>query len=106
MASPEYLTMVRCTPQLTDTIAGDPKRVADSLFAEGYIAPAIHDDMQMEMMRPRDKASKLVASMSDRIKNTPSVFHKFIRLLKEQGSWTKDLVESLNTTYTTCSYSK
>lgn len=104
MASPEYLTMVRCTTQLTDTIAGDPKRVAESLFAEGYIAPALLDDMQMDTMRSRDKASKLVSSISDRIRNKPSTFHEFVRLLKEQGPWTKDLIESLNTTYS--SYSK
>lgn len=103
MASPEYQTMVRCTTQLTDTIAQAPKQVAEALFAEGYIAPAILEDMQMETVRPRDKASRLVSSVTDRVKNKPSAFHDFVDLLKKQGPWTKDLVESLNTTYSSFS---
>ena len=102
MSSPEYKTMVRCTPQLVDALVESLQRVSDSLFAAGLISPDVHDlvlDSHTVHTR-REKASRLVASITNRVNSTPSDFDKLISVLKEQGRWTNDIVSHLIATYT------
>ncbi len=96
MSSPEYLAMVRSTPQLTNILSQDPVSVAQSLFAAGLIAPGILEEVQLPTMTGSRKASRLAAVVTDRVKIRASVFHEFIQILEEQGDWTQDLIDTLN----------
>ena len=100
MSSPEHKTMVRCTSQLVDALTNDPQRVSDSLFAADLISPGIRDLVLDTVHTRRDKASRLVASMTDRVNTTLSDFDKFVSILKEQGRWTNHIVSHLIVTYT------
>ena len=100
LSSPEYKTMVRCTPQLVDALKNDPQSINDSLFAADLISPGIRDLVLDTVHTRREKASRLVASMTDRANSTPSDFDKFVSILKEQGRWTNHIVSHLIATYT------
>ena len=100
MPSPEYKTMVRCTPQLIDELVQGLQRVSENLFAVGLISPDVRDQVLDTVHTRREKTSRLVASITDRVKSTPSDFDKFVSILKEQGLWTNHIVSHLISTYT------
>lgn len=79
MPAQEYKTMVRCIPELVDALTqwvSDPQRItcSDRLFAAGLISPNIRDYVSNPKYTDRDKASRLVASITDRVNRTPSDF--------------------------------
>ena len=90
--------MVRCTPQLTDTLSIDPQRISDSLFSSFLIPLSLHDMVIHPTLTPREKASRLVAAMTDRVSASPSDFAKFVTILREQGSWTTTIISLLEAT--------
>lgn len=100
VSSPEYKTVVRCTPQLIDALVEGLQRISENLFAVGLISPDVRDQVLDTVHTRREKTSRLVASITDRVKCTPSDFDKFVSILKEQGAWTNHIVSQLIGTYT------
>ena len=91
-SSPEYNTMLSCTPQLITAIAQDPLTICDEMIAAGLIQSVyIREFIRHPTNTDRAKATKLVDFMTDRVKTSPSDFDKFIAILKRL-SWTEDIV--------------
>ena len=96
--SPEYKTMLSCTPQLNDIIAQDPQRTCDEMIAAGLIQSVhIREFIRHPTHTDRAKAARLVDFMTDRVKTSPSDFDKFMTILGKL-SWTKRIVGILLTT--------
>ncbi len=97
-SSPEYKTMISCTPQLNDIIAQDPQRTCDEMIAAGLIQSIhVREFIRHPTHTDRAKATKLVDFMTDRVKTSPSDFYQFMVIL-ERLSWTKRIVGILLTT--------
>ena len=97
--SPEYKTMVACTPQLTDALARDPATISDHLFSKGIIPHNIHSQLVHSQDAPHDKARQLLASVTTCVKTRASNFDILLAVLKQQGEWTKAIVSILTDTY-------
>ncbi len=97
--SPEYKTMLSCTPQLNDIIAQDPQRTCDEMIAAGLIQSVhIREFIRHPTHTDRAKATKLVDFMTDRVRTSSSDFDKFMEILKTL-SWTERIVGILQSTY-------
>ncbi len=97
-SSPEYKTMISCTPQLNDIIAQDPQRTCDKMIAAGLIQSVhIREFIRHPIHTDHAKATKLVDFMTDRVKTSPSDFYQFMAILKSL-SWTKRIVGIVLTT--------
>ena len=92
--------MVRCTPQLTDTLSIDPLPINEELFSSFLIPLAVHNFVVESTVTRREKASRLVAAMTDRVSASSSDFAKFVTILREQGSWTDHIVSLVEATLT------
>ena len=91
--------MVTCTPQLTTALANDPLRVSENLLAKGLISSNLHERLIYTTDTPRDKARRLLASVTACVDGNASHFDSFIAVLKEQGDQTRDIVSILMDTY-------
>ena len=98
LESPEYKTMLSCTPQLNDIIAQDPQRTCDEMIAAGLIQVHVRDFIRHPTHTDRVKATKLVDFMTDRVRTSSSDFDKFMEILKRL-SWTERIVGILQSTY-------
>lgn len=98
--SPEYKTMICCTPQLVDALTNDLQTICENVYSAGLIPPHIRDLILHEKYRDHERASRLVASITDRVNCTPSDFNKFVSILKEQGEWTNHIVSHIVATFT------
>ncbi len=97
-SSPEYKTMLSCTPQLNGIIAQGPQETCDEMIAAGLIQSVhIREFIRHPTHTDRAKAAKLVDFMTDRVKTSPSDFDKFMTILGKL-SWTKRIVGILLTT--------
>ncbi len=96
-SSPEYKTMLSCTPQLNDIIAQDPQRTCDEMIAAFNQSVHIREFIRHPTHTDRAKATKLVDFMTDRVKTSPSDFYKFMAILTRL-SWTERIVGILLTT--------
>ena len=61
-ASLEYRTLIACSHQLVNQISEDPSTVAQVLFAEGLVAPALTEEMDRQ-----DKANKIVTAITKKV---------------------------------------
>ncbi len=99
--SPEYMTMLSCTPELNGFIALNPKLTYDEMIAAGLVQ-SVHTHVQEFICNPthtnRAKATKLVDFMTDQVKTSPSDFDKFMKIIKKL-SWTKHIVDTLQSSY-------
>ena len=94
-SSPEYNTMLSCTPQLITAIAQDPLTICDEMTAAGLIQSVyIREFIRYPMHTDRAKATKLVDFMTDRVKTSPSDFDKFMNILKI-FPWTKSAITDI-----------
>ena len=97
--SPEYKTMVACTPQLTDALAIDPTSISGNLFAKGIIPHKLHSRLVQSKDGSHDKACQLLDSVTTCVKTRASNFDILLAVLKQQGEWTKAIVSILTDTY-------
>ena len=97
--SPEYKTMVACTPQLTDALAIDPASISGNLFSKGIIPHNFHSQLVHSKDTHRDKACQLLESVMTCVKTSASNFDILLDVLKEQGDWMKTISSILTDTY-------
>ena len=93
-SSPEYRTMLFCTPQLNDIIAQDPQRTYDQMIAAFNQSVHIREFIRHPAHTDYVKATKLMDFMTDQVKTSPSDFGKFISILTRL-SWTGRIVDIL-----------
>ena len=69
--------------------------LGDVLFARGFIPLDVKEGIQ----DTRESARKVVNCLTTQIKHNPSVYQKFVKILREQGQWTELVVEKLTSCY-------
>ena len=97
--SPEYQTIIACTPQLTRILAFDPTAFSGHLLAKGLIPHCLHSQLVYSTDTPSDKAQRLLVAMTECIQTNTTAFDVFIAVLKNQGDWTKKIVSMLMSIY-------
>ncbi len=99
MRTPEYTAFQSCYESLVDTITQEPGTFCNSLFAKSYISSEVRDYARVDAITDKQKAHRLVDSISDRIKHDPVTFHGFLDILKTP--FTNDLLKKLQECYKT-----
>ena len=95
MANIEYRALFQCTSGLTDLLQHNLS-VSDKLLEKGLITKDVHDYvLTAQGVSSKQKASKLVSCLTDRVKDAAQVFHDLIALLKEDPFFA-DIVEKIN----------
>ena len=97
--SPEYRTLVSCTPQITSALDLEAVTVGEHLRAKGLLSEDNYEYLIHSSDIPRHKARRLLATLTAQVKANSSKFDQFITVLKEQGDWTKDIVSILMEQY-------
>ena len=98
--TPEYLTMVQCTSQLTTLFKHDLSSISDYLWAQGMMPAYVHGELSESSHTRSFKATLLVNTLTERVKDFPSDYHKFVKIVKKLGPWARDMAEHLDQTYT------
>ena len=96
----EYLTMVECTTQLTTLFKHDLSSISDYLWAQGMMSEDIREELSEPSLTRRFKATLLVNTLTERIKDFPVDYHKFVKIVKKLGPWAREMAEHLDWTYT------
>ena len=63
------------------------------------IPETIRDDLSQFNVSERKRATVLVNYITDRIKDTPSYFQRFLSVIKKVGPSAKDMLKQLKETY-------
>ena len=95
--SPEMKAMIAHSQDLTTSLSTDTAWVARALFGKKFI----QNEVLLKMLSddtPTGKAAILVEAVRNEIEIAPEMFTEFLEILSEQ-SWTKEVVESLHSTY-------
>ena len=96
MANIEYRALFQCTSGLTDLLQHNLS-VSDKLLEKGLITKDVYDYvLTAQGVSSKQKASKLVSCLTDRVKDAAQVFHDLVALLKEDPFFA-DIVEKINT---------
>ena len=90
--------MRECHVVLVDLLKPAIASLGDVLFARGLIPLDMKDSVQ-ETSRPSAAARLVVSCLTTQVKYNPSVYHKFVSILREQGQWTELIVERLSSCY-------
>ena len=79
-----------------------PERLAFELYSQEMISTQVRDET-MEFTGPStyDRASKLVAAVKDQIVVNPSVFHKFLSVVRRNASLVY-IADAMSDSYREC----
>ena len=97
--SPEFQTMIACTADLSNLLAIDPITISEHLMAKGLFPRNTHSQLLHSTDIPINRARQLVEVMTTCVQADASNFDVFIAVLKEQGGWTKKILDTLIKTY-------
>ena len=97
--SPEYSAMRENYHKLIDLLSPSISSLGNILFSQKLIPKAIMDKLRMSSVPEADKAGELLSHLMSRVEHEPSVFHEFVKALKEHDPSNKMVVKMLMTSY-------
>ena len=98
-ANAECRALRRHFASLTKAIT-DPLGLSIELFSEEIIEEVIMEKVKLPNQTDREKNSVLLSAVMRRVETRPSLFNRFMELLKEHGDCTlRELGGKLETTY-------
>ena len=97
--SPEYSAMRENYHKLIDLLSPSISSLGNILFSQKLIPKAILDKLRMSSVQEADKTGELLSHLMNRVEHEPSVFHEFVKALKEHDPSNKMVVEMLMTSY-------
>ena len=95
----EYRTMISCTSKLKTAVSGDLDRLCGWLFAKGLITKDHCSELGNRNIEDAKKAAKLVDLIQRKVNLNPDNYYTFIRILKEDSDYYRDILCILNRTY-------
>ena len=90
--------MVECSEKIIHGLSGEPKTMATSLLAKGFIADGTLDDtFQLVHETKKDKGRRLYTAVLGVVRNFPQRYRDFISLLEQNRFLYGDLLKFLDT---------
>ena len=99
--TPEFLTLLQCTPQLKDAVQNDLDSLSGELLAANLISPDNDSHLRNQRVSAAIRAADLVAYVRTRVKLDPSKYHVFIEVLKRREADHKSILKILAEKYQT-----
>ena len=98
--SPEYRTIVKCTPQLTTAFRNDLVQLSNELLAKDLISDTNVSDLENQHNGANYRASKLLELIRNKIQLHPkNNYQDFIDVLMQRLSDHKNILEILDEQY-------
>ena len=98
--SPEYRTIVKCTPQLTTAFRNDLVQLSNELLAKDLISDTNVSDLENQHNGANCRASKLLELIRNKIQLHPkNNYQDFIDVLMRRLSDHKNILEILDEQY-------
>ena len=94
--SPEYRTIIRCTPDLTTALGGDLTQLSGELLAAGLIAENNAAALRNPFIDKAERAAKLMGFVRNRVSLDTDNYHSFIRVLETRRADHKDILQILD----------
>ena len=93
--SREYKALLHCSSSLTDLLKNNTVSVSTKLLEKGLVTEDVRDwVLSAQGVSNQDKAARVVACVTDRVKDSAEILQDFIDVLKGD-SYFKDIVETL-----------
>ena len=97
--SPEYLTVIGCTSDLSNAVKTELVYLSNELLTEGFISGENHEKLNNENHDISLRASQLVSQVRTKVQLNPSNFHKFVRILLTRPAVNRSILEILEHKY-------
>ena len=86
--TPEYRTIIQCTPELTAAVKDDLTSLSGELLAAGLIAE--------DNAGKAERAARLVEYVRNRVSLDPGNYHSFIQVLEKRKDDHKNILKILD----------
>ena len=100
--SPEYRTIVQCTPDLVTALRNDLVPLSGEFLEAGLITDDNAAALRNQFIINADRAAQLVEFVRDRVLLDPKNYVSFIQVLKQRQDDHKDILEILDKKYKEC----
>ena len=97
--TPEYRTIIQCTPELTTALKSDLILLSGELLAAGLIADDNSAALRNQFVSETHRAAQLVGFLRNRVSLDTANYHSFIRVLKQRQHDHKDILQILYKKY-------
>ena len=97
--SPEYRTIIQCTPDLTIALRGDLTKLSGELLAAGLIADDNAAALRNQFIGEAERAAQLMGFVRNRVSLDTSNYHSFIRVLEKRKADHIDILQILDNKY-------
>ncbi len=87
--------MVSCAEKIVEGLSRDPKGIAISLLAKGFISDSVLSQTIELNETEVDKARRLYTTVLDVVKHYPTRYDDFAAMFRENGGVYTDLLELL-----------
>ena len=91
----EYQTLVTATGKLKKAVQNNITPLCDELVSKGLITPDNKKSLRNPNRDIGERASDLVELITDKVEQNPENYHVLVKILKEDPSTYKDILEVL-----------
>ena len=97
--SPEYRTIIQCTPELTTALKNDLVSLSGELLAAGLIADDNAAALNNQFFGAAHRAAELVGFVRNRVMLDTNNYLSFIKVLQSRQDDHKNILEILDKKY-------
>ena len=97
--TPEYRTIIQCTPELTTALKHDLVPLSGELLAAGLISDDNHAAVCNQFIDAANRAAQLVGFVRNRVYLDVANYHSFIRVLTHREDDHKHILQLLHKKY-------
>ena len=94
--TPEYRTIIQCTPELTAAVKDDLTSLSGELLAAGLIAEDNAANLRNQFIGKAERAARLVEYVRNRVSLDPGNYHSFIQVLEKRKDDHKNILRILD----------
>ena len=95
----EHKALLKCTDCITDLLQHQVLSISSKLLEKGLTAKEVHGwVLTSKGVSDREKAARLVASVTDHVKSSPDKYPVFVGILKDEPFF-EEAVKNLSSEY-------
>ena len=95
----EYLTVKKANHKLLKAVQNNIIALGAALFAEDLITDDNYTSLKIESRSEVNRAAELVGYVMNKVELSPENYHKFVKILKEEGATYKEVLKILEPIY-------
>jgi hypothetical protein len=94
--SPEYRTIIQCSPDLTTAVKDELTSLSVELLAAGLIAGDNAASLKIQFIGQAERAAQLVEYVRNRVSLNTDNYHSFIGVLEKRKDVYEDILKILD----------